>query len=165
MGVQETWAKPTVECVLLSAFRIGLFVVYTLKPSSVSEEADLCGQSPRTLPCPVGKTFPRSQSDGCRGDIIGHSGTCCGAGLSARLREGRGRSPPGNRGGLLFLRRCLPRPQLYEPQVKTNRMFFLHNLGWLQVLRDNSSLEISRRRLLAPASASLPWRAPSFSAL
>lgn len=58
-------AEPTIECVLLSALRVAVFVVYTLKPSSVDERQICVDRAPEPS-VPGEKTFPRSQSEASR---------------------------------------------------------------------------------------------------
>lgn len=77
-----------------SALRIGLFVVYTLKPSSVNER-QICVDGALDPSVPGEKTFPWHQPEGSL------RATCSGAILQKEeLRQRREKRPPS---GLLFL--------------------------------------------------------------
>lgn len=65
----------------LSALRIGLFVVYTLQPSSVNER-QICVDGGLDSSVPGEKTFLRRQSEGSRMSLMAPPrATCCGATL------------------------------------------------------------------------------------
>ena len=71
--------SPALNDLSLSALRIGLFVVYTLKPSSVNER-EICVDGGLDSSVPGEKTFLRHQPEGCRLSLMAPlRATCIGA--------------------------------------------------------------------------------------